>query len=399
LAIIAGAPAAAIAAMSAPLVILGFTSRGLAWSAALFVLSIAAFEVGFRLVYRRRTGHTYALIPKIPFKQMYVEPHPYLPYVYKRKAFTQRGGQYPYPLHRGGPYETPTLTSNSRRHMNGPDGDREIVVPKPAGLFRVNCLGASTTGNYLVFEGKNYSYPLALEEVLQQACPDRSIEVNNCGIGGYTSADLLIKFLLDTVDTDPDVIVVYHAYNDLAPSLTPGFESDYSHAKRNLGEVYHLYRWASKVPYVPLASYNYVTNLVLPQNVRYTLLAQVARGQPDARASFAGLGTYRRNIEHLIHVCRGRGIAVVLSTSCHFMYPAIVGNFEHQKYATGVNQENEVMRDVARRLECPLVDAARLMPMDERFFVDSVHYSPPGMVQLASLIAQPLIPLVAGGRP
>jgi hypothetical protein len=137
---------------------------------------------------------------------------------------------------------------------------------------------------------------------------------------------------------------------------------------------------------------------VSDRNVRYTLLAQVARDQPEARASLAGLGTYRRNIEHLIHVCRGRGIAVVLSTSCHFMYPAIEGDFEHQNYAAGVNQENEVMRDIARRLECSLVDAARLMPMDERFFVDSVHYSPPGMLQLALLIAQPLIPLVAGDR-
>ena len=39
-------------------------------------------------------------------------------------------------------------------------------MPKPNNLYRINCMGGSTTGSYIFFENKNCSYPLELEKNL-----------------------------------------------------------------------------------------------------------------------------------------------------------------------------------------------------------------------------------------
>lgn len=360
---------------------------GLVWSAAVAVTSLVLLEIVFRVLYRRRTGKPYRLIPKLPFHRIYFEPHPYLPYVYKSAFATQDEVAAWHPLNRDKGLRAPKVRTNSRGWLNGPGGDREVAMPKPPGLIRICCLGASTTVSYLKDETGVWSYPLALERCLAARDPGRAVEVNNCGVGGYTSAEVLIKFLLDVVDTEPDVVVLYHAYNDLGPSLSPGFKPDYSHARANLGETLWRYRLATYVPYLPLAWYNQAVNLVLPQNVRHALLRSVTRRRPDPSAGFAGLATYRRNLEHIIQVCHAREIAVVLSTFCHYLYPAVQHSPLYRKYREGLDGENEVIRALAARYGCPLVDAAAELPRREDYFVDSVHFSPEGMRELAGRIA------------
>jgi lysophospholipase L1-like esterase len=385
--LVLGAGASAVLALAVTLPIVARGLEGLWWSAAIAAASVVVLEALFRLLYRRRTGKPYQLIPKVPFDRIYFEPHPYLPYVYKRAFVTQPEVAGRHALNRDKRLRAPQLRTNSRGWLDGPGGDREVAVPKPPGLTRVCCLGASTTMSYLKDESGVWSYPLALERCLADRLPGRTIEVNNCGVGGYTSADLLIKFLLDVVDAQPDVVVIYHAYNDLGPSLTPGFRADYAHARGNLGETYWRYRLASWVPYVPLAWYNHAVNLVLPQNVRHALLRTVTRRRPDPHGPFGGLATYRRNLEHILQVCRARDIGVVLSTFCHYLYPAVQDRPLYLKYGEGLEGENGVIRALAAEYGCPLVDAAADLPHREEYFVDSVHFTPEGMRELARRIA------------
>lgn len=354
------------------------------------LLSVLLIEIVFRIAFRIRNRRGYSFIPKVPFKKMYIEPHPYLPYVYKKNFITQKTQPANYPLHKDAGYLFVQVRTNDFRHIDDIDG-RDITVPKPEGRFRILCLGGSVTGNNLVHEGTWYSYPLVLEKVLKDRFPHRNIEVNNCGMGGFTTADILVKFLLNTFDTEPDMVVLYHAYNDLPVSLTAGFESDHSHARRNLGETYYLYRIASKFPNIPLAVYNFSVNQLFSQNIRYTLLSSVAKGKPDIKNEFMGLGTYRRNIEHLINVCKGNGIQVVLSTYCYFLYDDIKDDPVHLKYREGVARENDVMHELARKHGLPLVDNDRLVPREESYFVDSVHLTPEGMSLIARNIAAPII--------
>jgi len=368
------------------------TKRAFVYSIISLVIYVAAVDIVFKICYRVKTGSPYRFIPKVPFKSMYIEPHPYLPFVYKKNFLCQKAMPATYRLNHDKGYIFPQLKTNNFRHINGPKGDRDIEVPKPKDLFRVNCLGASTTGNYIFYNNQSYSYPMELEKLLHNTFPKMNIEVNNCGQGGYTSSGILIKFLLDTIDTEPDVVVIYHAYNDLQVSLTTGYQSDYSHARRNLGEVHYLYRLASKIPNIPLAFWNYTINTSsFSQNIRYTLLSAITREEADIKNNFKGLTTYRRNIEHIINICKANNIQVILSSFCHYLYPEIEKDRTHLKYREGIELENEIMREISRKYSLPLVDNYSLIPMENKYFVDSIHFSPEGMKLLAKNISAPIV--------
>lgn len=340
----------------------------------------------FRLGYRFYVGSPYRIPPKLPFEKIHVEPHPYIPFVNKRNFTTDKGGPAPYPLHKGR-FFLGQYTTNNLGFANGPTGHRDITMPKPDGLFRINCIGGSTTGNYIESNGQVFSYPSELESILKgkMAVP---LEVNNCGEGGYNSADIMVRFALQVIDTQPDVVIVYHAYNDIRAYLTKGFESDYSHVRCNLGENYWKFALAAKIPSIPVKFLNYLVNLWLPFSVRNSLLDQVTKGTFDPEQDTSiGLATYQRNLKHIIDLCRCNGIQVILSTYCHFLHDAIKEDPLHLLYRRIVYQENEIMRQLAYKNELKLVDNAVLVPHDERYFVDSIHFSPEGMRLIANNIA------------
>lgn len=343
-------------------------------------------EVFFRIGYRLYFGFKYQPYPKVPFEKLYIEPHPYIPFVNKRNFTTEKGGPANYPLHKG-KFFFGHYTTNNLGFANGIKGDRDVVTPKPSGLFRINCVGASTTGNYIELDGKVFSYPMELEGNLKSSMMV-PVEVNNCGQGGYNSADIMVRFALQVLDTKPDVVVIYHAYNDIRAYLTSGFESDYSHVRRNLGENYWKFALAGKIPCVPLRFINYLINQWMPGNIRNSLLEQVTKGSLDTNLDPSiGLSVYQRNLQYIIDLCHCEGVQVVLSTYCHFLHDAIKDDPLHLLYGRIVKYENEIMRRLADKNELKLVDNAVLVPHDERYFVDSIHFTPAGMQLIAGNIA------------
>ena len=375
----------------------------LATKVVLFVLSnllwIALWETAFQAWHKSRYGEYYQRVPKVPFKDMYVEPHPYIPVVYKKHFRSRRAMPATYPLNEDKGFWFPQESSNNYRHVDGPEGDRDIVVPKPRDLIRVVCLGASTTGNYLMHNGDIYSYPMELEKYLLKIFPNKNIIVHNCGHGGWTSAEIMIDFLLNLYDTQPDIVVIYHAYNDINVSLTPGFQTDYSHARKNLAEVYHLYKAASYIPDFPLGIYNYAIQMVVPyRNPRFGVIEATSRNKPDLKAEFQGLSTYRRNLEHIIKVCKLSSIEVVLSTFAHYLYDEIEDSEYHLRYREGVLKENEVVKDLARCYDIKLVDNFEFIPREKKYFMDSIHFSPEGMRFLASAIGEEVGKIIDGSK-
>lgn len=373
-----------------PAIIALSLGSGVSGIAMIFVVSevllLLGVEVFFRLGYRFYVGSPYVTFPRVPFESIYVEPHPYIPFVYKRNFKTEKGGAANYPLHRG-KFSFGQYTTNNLRFANGSAGNRDVVIPKPDGLLRINCIGASTTGNYIEFNGEPFSYPMELEKILvsKMAMP---VEVNNCGQGGYNSADILVRFALQVIDTQPDAVVIYHAYNDIRAYITSGFESDYCHVRRNLGENYWKFALAAKIPYIPIKFMNFLTNHWLPMNIRNSLLDQVTKGDFDPRLDPSeGLKAYQRNLQHIIDLCRCNGIQVVLSTYCHFLHDAIKDEPLHMLHGNIVKKENEIMRHLSVKNQLKLVDNAIMVPQDERYFVDSVHFTPEGMRMIARNIA------------
>ena len=198
-------------------------------------LIIFLLEIIFRLLLIIN-GIDYPLSPRLNKKNFSIIDHPYLPYVLKANSVNHpRINEDQYPLHKGKHF-LPSLKCNDLGFNTGKYGDEKIEIPKPKNIKRIVCLGASTTGNYIGNTKSNRytSYPLELEKYLKMKNNNKNIQVVNCGIGGANSADLLVRYSLQIIDMEPDILIIYHGYNDIYNYLTKGFKSDYSHSLKGL---------------------------------------------------------------------------------------------------------------------------------------------------------------------
>ncbi len=93
--------------------------------------------------------------------------------------------------------------------------DEEIVLPKPPGVYRIVCVGGSTT-----FEGprNDLTYPKMLQKRLREYFGTDKIEVINCGVNALGSADER-KRLADYLALQPDLLVDYNFVNNVGGLL------------------------------------------------------------------------------------------------------------------------------------------------------------------------------------
>lgn len=93
--------------------------------------------------------------------------------------------------------------------------DYEVCLPKPKGVYRIVCVGGSTT-----FEGPHVdlTYPKMLQRKLRDHFNTDSIEVINCGVLSISS-DGERERAADYLALEPDLLVHYNFVNDLYSRL------------------------------------------------------------------------------------------------------------------------------------------------------------------------------------
>jgi len=360
----------------------------------LFIVGILIFciilEVVFFTLYYLKNKRLYAYPPKVKFDKIPYKGHPYIPYVLKENKESSPPTISEYPLHKG-KYKFGLLKSNNLGFMNGVNGDREVKIPKPKDIIRVNCLGSSTTQNYLTFNNAIYSYPLELEKILLKKFNNK-IEVNNCGQGGYNSADILVRFLLQILDTEPDYVILYQGYADVRSYLSENFKSDYSHSRTNLLELYPKLKFSTSIPKMPFSFMNFLINHWFPYNVRQSLV-EIIHTQPINLKldPSKGLDVFERNLQYIIDICKTRNIKLILSTYCNFLYDDVKNKEPFKTYKKITDKENEKIVMLSKKNNLTIVDNANLIPMNEKYFVDTIHFSHEGMIKLAQNFADVVI--------
>ena len=109
------------------------------------------------------------------------------------------------------------------------------IGPKPAGTFRIVCLGDSVTFGYRVppvwperprdYNPEWQPYPMLLQKELRNANPNRSIEVFPMAVPGYTSHQGLAWLRRDIGYLKPDVVIASFGWNDASLSDAPDREA------------------------------------------------------------------------------------------------------------------------------------------------------------------------------
>ena len=259
------------------------------------------------------------------------------------------------------------------------DGYRGPEISKSRPQLRIVCLGGSTTFSITV--GNDTTYPRLLEKKLRASYPGSEIEVINAGVGAYTSAESLANLAYRVLQIEPDVLIIYHAVNDVHPRITPGFRGDYSHYRKSLVLEEDLLARVQRWSYLAR-----LLNRVRFQSIHIRHLTTHTKFEdihPDAQANHfqaTNASAFRRNIESMIGLARVRDIDVVLSTFTHSEDNLrAAAQFSHEAYSAGIRQHNEVMQELSAEHQLLLVDLAEQFPSDRTdVFKGTVHMTSVG---------------------
>lgn len=255
--------------------------------------------------------------------------------------------------------------------FRGPD----VAVPKPAGVFRIVCIGGSTTE-----EGaEDGTYPYLMEQRLRAAYPGKRLEVVNCGICGMTTTRHLLR-LPEYLQLEPDLIVLYEGVNDIAHDLIHVW-----HGRKSVWQS-----WIAASPFIRQV----MNRMLFPSD---TTTQEGLEALPLA------------NMRALIRAARANGVpTLVCGLACPDM--ASISRPERQYFDYNARAAWEcpylsagaygaivrLFRDGLKRL-CEQ-DRVPYVPVEEEvygglhYFVDICHMTRPGIEKKAELIARYVTP-------
>ena len=269
----------------------------------------------------------------------------------------------------------------------------EIQVPKPASTIRIAFLGASTT--YCAEVSSNeMTWPHLVWHQLSQRWKDVDIDYINGGVPGYNLKSSLKNFERRIVAFSPDVVVIYHATNDLAVN-TLRMAVDQGLAK---GRTEDERSWLSQYS---LLIYLVEKNLAVLAR-RYEAASPKPKLAVDSR-DFAS--PFRSDLESLVRRAQRTAKLIVLVTFSQQLRAGQSHAKQAQAAATALyympymsidglikafDAYNTAIREVAAASGSLLIDGEDLVPADDVHFSDSVHFTDTGSKVMAQRVLRGL---------
>ena len=260
---------------------------------------------------------------------------------------------------------TPNVLDHNSQGFYGP----EFSIEKPAGKFRIVCLGDSCT------HFGPETYPDMLRAILEKKAPGK-FEVINAGVIGYTSFQGRRLWETKVSDWSPDLVTVYFGWNDHWLSI--GLEdkeqiaSEPSTAMRWLGSsrVFQFARWLKS-----------------------------GTGTRSSRMRVE-LPDYKDNLTTIQSQCKSKAVKTIFLTAPHAFnlgippYLLTSGEIANPDDLIPLhNQYNAAVREVAKATQSTLLDTAQEMESmnkQELFIEDHIHLSESGRAYVANRLMETL---------
>lgn len=295
---------------------------------------------------------------------------------YYELAHDERSGlMIPRPLSVAGPIRVNSLGFRGK----------EVAQPKPAGRVRVAFLGGSTT---FCAEASSLetTWPHQVVEALHRATPEVEFDYVNGGAAAYSTEQSLLNLAHRVGPLEPDVIVIYHATNDLVVesrrrALTLGLYQLEEHAPSQLGEYWLSY-------------------YLLQKNLRH-LLRRDANDPGHMAFEPELLEPFRARLTELVRAAQARAAVVALVTFATRLRPeqppevqraaaasslGYMPFFDVPDLLAGYAEANRIVRAVAAETGALLIEGEESIPADGEHFADTVHLRDPGLALQAERV-------------
>lgn len=257
--------------------------------------------------------------------------------------------------------------------------DRDVVVPKPPGLYRIVCIGGSTTA-----EGPSneITYPKLLERVLRARYGTDRIEVINAGVYASRSGNELDR-IGQCLAMEPDLILHYNAVNDLTQWLPQWMQEDPLHVVKAVAGSSRLF-------------YNHANTWLLPSDdalqreIRDKILGNLrsirkATEEAGAQTAFASF-TYPdyENLPRAEQAYFDR-----LINTMHWGRTINMASYVHL-----VRLYNAELKKMCGETGAPYLPLAEGFHHGADLFTDICHMHPHGMLAKAEALADLLAPVL-----
>lgn len=274
----------------------------------------------------------------------------------------------------------------------------DLAIPKPDGTYRIAVLGGSTTFGLLLEAGE--AYPARLENALRNDYGYTHVEVVNAGVIGYDSWNSLVNLSFRVLELDPDMIIIYHAMNDMHPreDLLPecyrglnahrGLNPEAAVLQLNSQTVSPstLHRFA-------FINFGWMDNPValdgsLEQTIPCYYESEVSDMPVEERVMNNPPVYFERNMETMVLIAQAYDIEVMLST---WTYAANVqGQYSASHWINGIVEHNAITTDLAEEHNTLFFDLASTdIATDSTYwFDDYIHQSREGHRYQGELFAE-----------
>lgn len=361
---------------------------------SIFVITFAAILALFELVCRVVTLPGLSLAELDPLtharEQLIVQAHPYLGYSNKPGYAREKTEK------------NPTSAHHNSMGLRGPETSWE----KPAGVWRVFCMGGSSTYG-LGPTSDETNWTARLEAHLNAAGLPKRVEVINGGCQGWSTHESLINLAIRGVDLQPDLVLVYQTFNDMRCALYPGVKRDNTHWRA----VWPVERPnalvdALETSYAFLAWRRYGTDWW----ERYANLSAWAIVDVGKyKDNFAqptdiprGMANYQRNLVTIIGLAHAHGAEVMLAPEC-------VRASDFDLFSSGAQQRqafeeiSRIVEHVASERSVPFCDARSVLEPEadrqraekgqDKVFTREVHLTDEGCDLLGRTLAARIVEL------
>jgi lysophospholipase L1-like esterase len=352
------------------------------------------------------------LMPRylVPSNQR-LEGHPYLAYR-ERPSWDSRIED----------YKDPSKFAQVHHNSLGFRG-RETTWEKPPGVFRIVCVGGSSTYGHTESADAT-TWPARLEHHLRAARPDLNIEVINGGASGYSTFESLINLELRLVDFQPDLVIYYEGINDVRCALyaagsNPGDPPGPVNDNRHWRAIWPVYR-ASPMEQVLERSWIYLiwrAKCTDYLEKRATLGFSAIRNfdgkfyaghEGDlaydpylaANPPEQGFRNFQRNLVSLVAVARAHGAKVLFGTQA-MRFADLAGSPSRDSQTAAIQRMKGILRAVAAERGVPLVETAKIVEDEaarqlaekgrEDIFGSEVHLLDQGSDLLAKTFAEAIV--------
>jgi lysophospholipase L1-like esterase len=303
---------------------------------------------------------------------------------------TFQGEYYKFPPHyvlRGAAGQSSESASINALGFRG----RDFAVTKAPGVFRVVCLGESSTFGFR--NGDEETYPFFLQKLFEH--DNLQAEVINAGFPYYNTGSILSLLKNEILSYEPDLITLYAAYNDTSWPI-------------EIGTMGRAALWVQSHSITQLLARDSAKQLVenVERRVSRRTIPQKLRDKAFMENDEKVARRYRMNVEAIIHIARSRNIPLVVikqpvtrrTKGYETMSYEQETQLIKQKFAQGRSlsdietwmlKQYHLMTEldaIAREAKLPVVDNIRIVDQDRSRLASWVHLTSEGNQRLAEAL-------------